>query len=135
MHDVKQLNLFKHAHSNHVARRVQGCALHRFLRFLLCCLVNDRKIYRNFAHIIRIVENFDRLVFLRAGHYDWALQAKAQTRDRFGVETIGKHLVFQINLELGVTCFIICLDAVVLIAVDAAEHLLTYVRDEHILIP
>ena len=29
----------------------------------------------------------------------------------------------------------ICLDAVVLVAVDAAEHLLSNVRDEHVLIP
>ena len=73
MHDVEQLNLFKHAHSNHVTRRVQGCTLHRFLGFLLCLLVNDSKIDRHLAHVIRIVENFDHLVFLRARHYDWAL--------------------------------------------------------------
>lgn len=134
MHDVEQLNLLKHAHSNHVTRRVQGCALHRFLGLLLCCLVDHCKIDGNLAHVIRIVENLDHLVFQRARHYDWALQAKTQARDRLCVETISKQLVFQINLELGFAWFITCLD-VCLVAVDAAEHLLSDVRDHHVLIP
>ncbi len=51
------------------------------------------------------------------------------------METICEHLVFQVNLKLGVSWFRICLDAVVFIAVYAAENLLTDVRDHYVLIP
>jgi hypothetical protein len=51
------------------------------------------------------------------------------------VETICEHLVFKVNFKLGVSWFRICLDAVVLIAVYAAENLLTDVGDHYVLIP
>jgi len=94
MHNVEQFNLLLHARGNHVARWVKCCAKQKgILGFCLGLLVKNLKIDGNLAHAVCIVKNLDHLVFLREGHYDWALQAKTYTLNRPGVETISKQLV------------------------------------------
>jgi len=94
MHNVEQFNLLLQARGNHVTRWVKCCAKQKgILGFGLGLLVKNLKINGNLAHASCIVKNLDHLVLLRAGHYDWALQAKTYTLNRLGVETIREQLV------------------------------------------
>ena len=87
MHYMVKFCVIKQAHSQVIARGVESCALQGLLCHLICAVINQAEIYRDFTSFSRVVPYFQRLVEGRAGHDDWTLETVVQVSDFSGVES------------------------------------------------